>query len=233
MKFALKTVAASVLLASATGAFAQKGETVKIAWLDPLSGLMAAVGTNQLKSFQFICRRVQQEERRRCEVRDHRHRQQAEPAERPPALCARPWTRACATSCRAMARRSGAGLHRCARKAQRTQPGQGSGVPELLGGRPRPDQQQVQLLALPPRRRHLHEDGSAVHLHEGPARRQEGLPAEPELLARSCRWPSSPRKRWRASAPTSRSSAKTCTRWPRCATSRPTSPRSRPRVPTP
>ena len=29
-------------------------QTVKIAWLDPLSGLMAAVGTNQLKSFQFL-----------------------------------------------------------------------------------------------------------------------------------------------------------------------------------
>ena len=35
-------------------AFAQKGETVKIAWLDPLSGLMAAVGTNQLKTYQLI-----------------------------------------------------------------------------------------------------------------------------------------------------------------------------------
>lgn len=54
MKFAIKAVAASVILASAGGAFAQKGETVKIAWLDPLSGLMAAVGTNQLKSFQFL-----------------------------------------------------------------------------------------------------------------------------------------------------------------------------------
>ncbi|MDO9404478.1 MAG: branched-chain amino acid ABC transporter substrate-binding protein [Polaromonas sp.] len=29
-------------------------QTVKIAWLDPLSGLMAAVGANQLKSFQFL-----------------------------------------------------------------------------------------------------------------------------------------------------------------------------------
>lgn len=29
-------------------------QTVKIAWLDPLSGLMAAVGTNQLKGFQFL-----------------------------------------------------------------------------------------------------------------------------------------------------------------------------------
>src|SRR3954466_6566952 len=54
MKFALKIATAAILVASATGAFAQKGETVKIAWLDPLSGLMAAVGTNQLKGFQFL-----------------------------------------------------------------------------------------------------------------------------------------------------------------------------------
>ena len=35
-------------------ALAQKGETVKIAWIDPLSGLMAPVGQNQLKSYQFM-----------------------------------------------------------------------------------------------------------------------------------------------------------------------------------
>ena len=34
--------------------YAQKGETVKIAWIDPLSGLMAPVGQNQVKSFQFF-----------------------------------------------------------------------------------------------------------------------------------------------------------------------------------
>ncbi|CAN5805374.1 branched-chain amino acid ABC transporter substrate-binding protein [soil metagenome] len=54
MKFALKFLTATILVASATGAFAQKGETVKIGWLDPLSGLMASVGTNQLKTFQFF-----------------------------------------------------------------------------------------------------------------------------------------------------------------------------------
>jgi len=54
MKFALKMVAAGTLLACTGAAFAQKGETVKIAWLDPLSGLMAAVGTNQLKTWQFL-----------------------------------------------------------------------------------------------------------------------------------------------------------------------------------
>ena len=42
-------------LAMTTGlAHAQKGETVKVAWIDPLSGLMAPVGQNQVKSFQFI-----------------------------------------------------------------------------------------------------------------------------------------------------------------------------------
>ena len=35
-------------------AFAQKGETVKIAWIDPLSGLMAPIGQNQLKTFQYL-----------------------------------------------------------------------------------------------------------------------------------------------------------------------------------
>jgi branched-chain amino acid transport system substrate-binding protein len=54
MKFTLKFAAAAVLAACATGALAQKGETVKIAWFDPLSGLMAAVGTNQLKTYQFL-----------------------------------------------------------------------------------------------------------------------------------------------------------------------------------
>ncbi|WP_038216440.1 branched-chain amino acid ABC transporter substrate-binding protein [Xenophilus azovorans] len=54
MKFALKLTVAALVAATGTGAFAQKGETVKIAWLDPLSGLMAAVGTNQLKTFQFF-----------------------------------------------------------------------------------------------------------------------------------------------------------------------------------
>ena len=54
MQFAIKSAAACAMLVGMTAAFAQKGETVKIAWLDPLSGLMAAVGTNQLKTTQFL-----------------------------------------------------------------------------------------------------------------------------------------------------------------------------------
>jgi branched-chain amino acid transport system substrate-binding protein len=54
MKFAVKLVATSAVLAFAGVAYAQKGETVKIAWIDPLSGLMAPVGSNQVKSFQMF-----------------------------------------------------------------------------------------------------------------------------------------------------------------------------------
>jgi branched-chain amino acid transport system substrate-binding protein len=57
MKFALKFVAACAALACATGVFAQKGETVKIAFIDPLSGPFANVGQNQLKSWQFVADR--------------------------------------------------------------------------------------------------------------------------------------------------------------------------------
>ena len=44
----------TLILLISTSSFAQKGETVKIAWIDPLSGLMAPVGSNGLKSFKFI-----------------------------------------------------------------------------------------------------------------------------------------------------------------------------------
>jgi branched-chain amino acid transport system substrate-binding protein len=45
---------ATALALTAGAAQAQKGETVKIAWIDPLTGLMAPVGQNQLKGFQFV-----------------------------------------------------------------------------------------------------------------------------------------------------------------------------------
>src|SRR5512138_3108638 len=45
--FALAVAAAS------PAALAQSG-TVKIAWMDPLSGMMAPLGQNQLRSWQYI-----------------------------------------------------------------------------------------------------------------------------------------------------------------------------------
>jgi len=46
-------IAASLALVSGV-VFAQAGETVKIAFIDPLSGPFANVGQNQLKSWQFV-----------------------------------------------------------------------------------------------------------------------------------------------------------------------------------
>lgn len=58
MKFTVKVVAATAALACAGVAFAQKGETVKIAFIDPLSGPFANVGQNQLRSWQFVAERL-------------------------------------------------------------------------------------------------------------------------------------------------------------------------------
>lgn len=46
MKLNIPPFMALVLALSTTGAVAQSGETVKIAWIDPLSGLMAQNGQN-------------------------------------------------------------------------------------------------------------------------------------------------------------------------------------------
>ncbi|MFZ2305942.1 MAG: branched-chain amino acid ABC transporter substrate-binding protein [Rhodoferax sp.] len=54
MKFALKFVAASVAVLCATSAMAQKGETVKMVRIDPLTGLLGPVGISQLKGYQFF-----------------------------------------------------------------------------------------------------------------------------------------------------------------------------------
>jgi branched-chain amino acid transport system substrate-binding protein len=55
----IKTVVAGATLSLIAGAaFAQKGETVKIAFIDPLSGPFANVGQNQIKSWQFIAEEI-------------------------------------------------------------------------------------------------------------------------------------------------------------------------------
>ena len=58
MKFTVKQVVAASLMAASFGAMAQKGETVKIAMIEGLSGPFANVGQNQLKSWQFVADRM-------------------------------------------------------------------------------------------------------------------------------------------------------------------------------
>ena len=58
-RFPVRVLSAAAVLALAAGsAHAQKGETVKLAYIDALSGLMGPVGQNQIKSFQFVAEQV-------------------------------------------------------------------------------------------------------------------------------------------------------------------------------
>ncbi len=54
MSFVMKCAAAAVALLATSGAFAQKGETVKMVRIDPLTGLLGPVGVSQLKGYQFF-----------------------------------------------------------------------------------------------------------------------------------------------------------------------------------
>ncbi|MDH4481184.1 MAG: branched-chain amino acid ABC transporter substrate-binding protein [Rhodoferax sp.] len=54
MKFVLKSAALAVALLVVSSAFAQKGETVKLVRIDPLTGLLGPVGVSQLKGYQFF-----------------------------------------------------------------------------------------------------------------------------------------------------------------------------------
>src|SRR3989344_3778560 len=59
MRFPVRALSFLVMTSLTAGAaLAQKGETVKIAWIDPLSGLMARVAQNQLKSYQFVSKNL-------------------------------------------------------------------------------------------------------------------------------------------------------------------------------
>ncbi|WP_332824436.1 branched-chain amino acid ABC transporter substrate-binding protein [Ramlibacter sp.] len=58
MKNSLRIVAVAAMVAAGGAAHAQKGETVRIAFMDPLSGPFANVGQNQLKSWQFAAEKL-------------------------------------------------------------------------------------------------------------------------------------------------------------------------------
>ena len=54
MKYSLKVVVATVAVLCSAAVFAQKGETVKMVRIDPLTGLLGPVGVSQLKGYQFF-----------------------------------------------------------------------------------------------------------------------------------------------------------------------------------
>lgn len=54
MRFTFKIIAACAVLACSGGAFAQQGQTVKIAMIEGITGPLGNVGTNMQKSMQFL-----------------------------------------------------------------------------------------------------------------------------------------------------------------------------------
>ncbi len=54
MKFTVKMLAGAAMVVALSSAYAQKGETVKIALIDPQTGLMGPLGTNQMRSWQYF-----------------------------------------------------------------------------------------------------------------------------------------------------------------------------------
>jgi branched-chain amino acid transport system substrate-binding protein len=54
MKLTMKIIAASAMMMVAGVSFAQKGETVKMVRIDPLTGLLGPVGASQIKGYQFF-----------------------------------------------------------------------------------------------------------------------------------------------------------------------------------
>ncbi len=54
MKFTMKMIAVSAIVLCASTAFAQKGETVKLVRIDPLTGLLGPVGLSQEKGYKFF-----------------------------------------------------------------------------------------------------------------------------------------------------------------------------------
>lgn len=54
MKFSMKFLAAAALMVFAGASFSQKGETVKMVRIDPLTGLLGPVGVSQFKGYQFF-----------------------------------------------------------------------------------------------------------------------------------------------------------------------------------
>jgi len=146
----LKCVAASAALVCAGAAFAQKGETVKLVRIDPLTGLLGPVGLSQEKGYKFFAEKFSGKGNPagvnfEFSTIDNK----LSPTESLNALKS-----AIDNGVRYIIQGNGSSVALAL-----------TDVPERLGRRSGPDELQVQLLALPFRCRHLDEDGGLVQLH--------------------------------------------------------------------
>ena len=207
-------------------------DTIKIGYIDPLSGGGASIGEIGLKTFQYLADELNAAGGlERQEGRDRRVRQQDQSAGEPDpgAKGGRSGHPHHHPGQRLVGRGGAGGL---GDQVQRPQSRQGDHLSQLRRGRSGADQRQMLLLAFSLGRQFRHQDGRADELHEGPAEHQEGLSDQPGLFVRPGGAQGRPARCSRRSGRTSRSSATNCIRCSRSPIFLPISPRSRPRART-
>jgi hypothetical protein len=162
---AAQKAAAPAAKAAPAAAKPLAGQVVKIVRIDPLSGLLGPVGVNQSKSYQFFAEKYSAINPAGVKFEVSFIDNKLSPTESLNALKA-----AIDQGVRYIAQGNGSSVALALIDAinKHNERNQGSAVPQRLGRGPRPDEQQVQLLALPLRRRHLHEDRGHDLLHQGP-----------------------------------------------------------------
>ena len=145
-------------------------ETLKIGYIDPLSGGGASVGEVGLKTFQFLADEVNAKggiQGKKVEIvpLDNKTNPQESLIQAQKAIDAgvRYLTQGNGSS---VGRRA----HRLRHQIQRAQSRQGSAVLQLCRGRSGPHQREMQLLAFPLGREFRHQDGGAHQLHEDACR---------------------------------------------------------------
>ena len=164
--FCATAAAATAAAAFSVPAAAAAEDTVKIAYIDPLSGGGASDRRGRPQDLPVSRRRDQRQGRHpRQEVRDRPLDNKINPQESLVQV-----QKAIDAGVRYITQGNGssvaAALVGLRRQVQRAQSRQGSAVLQLRRGRPGADQREVQLLAFPLGRQLRHEDGGADHLHE-------------------------------------------------------------------
>ena len=155
------------------GGAAMAQETLKIGYIDPLSGGGASVGEVGLKTFQFLADELNAKGGilgKKVEIvpLDNKTNPQESLIQAQKAIDA--GVRYPHPGQRLVGRRRAVGFRH---QVQRAQSRQGSAVFQLCRGRSGAHQRQMQLLAFPLGREFRHQDGGAHQLHEDDAGDQE------------------------------------------------------------
>ena len=184
----MRRIAAALLapiLGAALPGAARAEEVIRIAYIDPLSGSLAATGQLGEQHFRFAIDRVNA-----AQAAGPGRRLELVPMDNEvsPEKSLTLLRKAVDDGIHYVTQGNGSSVAFALSDAvsQEQPPGAepGRDVPELRRRGPRPDQRQVQLVALPLRRRRGHEDAGADRLPGRPGRGEEGLHLQPRLQLR-------------------------------------------------